>query len=105
VTPTERLLAFAAAEHRLPAEMRAGAERLLADTLAVGAAGASAPGADAVLAAARGWGAGEESRLLGASLDQSASPPPRPPSSTASAFTASNGTRCTSRRWCTRSRW
>lgn len=65
MTPTERLLAFAVAEHRLPGEVRADAERLLADTLAVGAAGASAPGADAVLAAARAWGQSDEARLIG----------------------------------------
>ena len=65
MTPTQRLLAFAGAEHVLPADVRVDTERLLADTLAVGAAGAGAPGADGVLAAARGWGTGEESRLLG----------------------------------------
>ena len=65
MTATERLIAFATAEHRLLPQVRADAERLLADTLAVGAAGASAPGAAGVLAAARGWGAGGEARLLG----------------------------------------
>jgi 2-methylcitrate dehydratase PrpD len=45
--------------------VRADAERLLADTLAVGAAGATAPGADGVRAAARGWGSGSDARLLG----------------------------------------
>lgn len=66
MTPTERLLAFAGAAHVLPAAVRRDAERLLADTLAVGAAGAGAPGADGVLKAAMGWGAREECRLLGA---------------------------------------
>lgn len=65
MSATADLLAFAAAPHRLPEATRVNAERLLADTLAVGAAGASAPGAEGVLAAARGWGAGEEARLLG----------------------------------------
>ena len=65
MTPTERLLAFAGAGHRLPDAVRADAERLLGDTLAVAAAGAGAPGADGVLAAARGWGEGEDSRLIG----------------------------------------
>ena len=62
---TERLLAFVGADHGLPTAVRADAERLLADTLAVGAAGASAPGADGVLAAAQGWGAGNGARLIG----------------------------------------
>lgn len=65
MTPTARLLDFAAAPHRLPADARADAERLLADTLAVGAAGSTAPGADGVLGAARGWGVGDEARLIG----------------------------------------
>ena len=66
VTPTERLLAFASAEHLLPEAVRADAERLLGDTLAVGAAGSTATGADGVLTAARGWGAGNDARLIGA---------------------------------------
>lgn len=65
MTATSDLLDFAAADHVLPPPVRADAERLLADTLAVGAAGASAPGADGVLAAARRWGASGEARLLG----------------------------------------
>lgn len=65
MTATTDLLDFAAAAHRLPDGVRADAVRLLGDTLAVGAAGASAPGADGVLAVARGWGAGTEARLLG----------------------------------------
>lgn len=62
---TERLLAFVGAPHVLPAVVRADAERLLADTLAVGAGGSTAPGAAGVLAAARGWGTGDEARLIG----------------------------------------
>jgi len=62
---TARLLDFVRARHVLPASVRADAERLLADTLAVGAAGSTAPGADGVLQAARGWGQGSEARLLG----------------------------------------
>jgi 2-methylcitrate dehydratase PrpD len=65
VTATTDLLAFAAAAHRLPDVVRDAAVRLLGDTLAVGAAGADAPGADAILSAARGFGAGDEARLLG----------------------------------------
>jgi 2-methylcitrate dehydratase PrpD len=65
VTATDDLLDFAAARHVLPDGVRADAVRLLGDTLVVGAAGAGAPGADGVLAAARGWGAGTEARLLG----------------------------------------
>lgn len=62
---TGALLAFAHAAHDLPSTVRADAERLLADTLAVGAAGSTAPGAAGVLAAARGWGAGDDARLIG----------------------------------------
>jgi 2-methylcitrate dehydratase PrpD len=65
VTATERLLDFARAGHVLPPAVRADAERLLADTLAVGAAGSTAPGADGVLRAAMGWGQGDGARLLG----------------------------------------
>jgi 2-methylcitrate dehydratase PrpD len=65
VTATAALLDFAAADHRLPPSVRHDALRLLADTLAVGAAGATAPGAEGVLAAASAWGAGEEARIIG----------------------------------------
>ncbi len=65
MTATERLLDFARAGHVLPPAVRADAERLLADTLAVGAAGSTAPGADGVLRAAMGWGQGDGARLLG----------------------------------------
>lgn len=60
-----RLLDFAGANHRLPPAVQADAKRLLADTLAVGAAGATAPGADGVLVAARGWGSADEARTIG----------------------------------------
>lgn len=62
---TAALLDFVVAEHRLPLPVRADAERLLADTLAVGAAGSTAPGAAGVLAAARRWGVGHDARLMG----------------------------------------
>lgn len=65
MTPTQSILAFAAAAHELPAEVAAAAQMLLADTLAVGAAGSSAPGAAGVLAAAMRWGSGEDAPLLG----------------------------------------
>lgn len=65
MSATARLIDFAATPHVLPTAVRADAERLLADTLAVGAAGSVAPGAAGVLAAARGWGRGNEARLLG----------------------------------------
>ncbi|WP_426167944.1 MmgE/PrpD family protein [Sandarakinorhabdus sp. DWP1-3-1] len=58
MTATTDLLAFAAGPIQLPPAVRAAALMLLDDTLAVGAAGSTAPGADAVLAAARGWGSG-----------------------------------------------
>ena len=65
MTATSDLLAFASAKHTLPPQVRADAIRLLADTLAVGAAGATAPGADAILQTARSFGYGSGSRLLG----------------------------------------
>lgn len=65
VSPTEKLLQFAGADHRLPDAVRTDTLRLLADTLAVGSAAVGAPGADQILFAARAMGAGEEARLLG----------------------------------------
>lgn len=65
VNATAHLLDFAHATHDLPASVRAETLRLLADTLAVGAAGASAPGADGVLQAATSWGAGTDARPIG----------------------------------------
>lgn len=65
MSATARLLDFARADHPLPPQVRADALRLLADTLAVGAAGSTAPGADGVMAAARGWGSGEDARVIG----------------------------------------
>lgn len=65
MSATADLLDFAAADHRLPPSTRAATLRLLGDTLAVGAAGASAPGAAGVLAAVRGWGIGDDASLLG----------------------------------------
>lgn len=68
MTVTRDLLDFAAGHHRLPDGVRAAALMLLSDTLAVGAAGSSAPGADGVLAAASGWGAGGAVPILGRDL-------------------------------------
>lgn len=65
LTPTERLLGFAAGPHTLPTPVREVAKMLLADTLAVGAAGSTAPGAAGVLAAAQGWGKGDAVPVLG----------------------------------------
>lgn len=48
MTRTAAILDFASAPHTLPASVRADALRLLADTLAVGAAGAATPEAKAV---------------------------------------------------------
>jgi 2-methylcitrate dehydratase PrpD len=64
VTLTAALLDFAAAPHTLPPHVRANAERLLADTLAGGAAGAASPEAAKLLDAVTGWGSGTEARLL-----------------------------------------
>ncbi|WP_109807310.1 MmgE/PrpD family protein [Sphingosinithalassobacter portus] len=65
MTPTERILEFAAAHHALDPNTRDAATRLLRDTLAVGAAGATAHGAAGVRRAAAGWGTGDDARLLG----------------------------------------
>lgn len=67
MSATADLLGFAGADHLLSEQVRADALRLLADTLAVGAAGAGAPGADAILAAARAMGSDPEARLIGSS--------------------------------------
>ncbi|WP_380875747.1 hypothetical protein ACFB49_05870 [Sphingomonas sp. DBB INV C78] len=64
MTATRRILDFARAEHRLPTEVRDAAIHLLGDTLATGAAGSTAPGADGVLAAASGWGQGSDARVI-----------------------------------------
>lgn len=61
---TRRLLDFARAPHQLPAPVRQAAIRLLGDTLAVGAAGSTAPGSQEVFAAACRWGEGADSRVL-----------------------------------------
>ena len=65
MSATTRLLDFAHAAHDLPANVSADTLRLLADTLTVGAAGVTAPGADGVLQAALGWGAGTDARPIG----------------------------------------
>ncbi|RJY10052.1 MmgE/PrpD family protein [Aurantiacibacter aquimixticola] len=65
MSATADLLAFADADHALPVAVRADAVRLLGDTLAVGAAGVGAPGEEAILSVARGFGAGEEALLIG----------------------------------------
>ena len=72
MSATARLLEFASGVHVLSQSVRADAQRLLADTLAVGAAGATAPGSDAILAAARAMGASDEARLIGSDARLSA---------------------------------
>ncbi|MEY4270735.1 MAG: hypothetical protein RLZZ58_1951 [Pseudomonadota bacterium] len=64
MTHTAAILDFAAAPHALPPAVRADALRLLADTLAGGAAGAMSPQAALLLSAVRGWGQGGGARLL-----------------------------------------
>ena len=61
---TAAILDFAAAPHTLPPQVRADAERLLADTLAVGAAGADSPGAKNLLGSISRAGSGEAARSL-----------------------------------------
>ena len=66
MTATAAILAFAADRgHRLPDIVHADAVRLLADTLAVGAAGAASPAAGQLRAAMAGWSADGPCRLLG----------------------------------------
>lgn len=64
MTPTAAILDFAHTPHTLRPQVRADAERLLADTLASGAAGAVSPESVKVLDAVTGWGSGSEARLL-----------------------------------------
>lgn len=64
MSATRKLLDFARAPHRLPTPVRDAALHLLGDTLAVGAAGSTAPGAGEVFTAASGWGSGSDSRVL-----------------------------------------
>lgn len=63
----ERLIdhALALRWEGLPAAVRSAARIFLHDTLAVGAAGRNAAHADAVLAVAQGWGAGDTAGVLG----------------------------------------
>jgi 2-methylcitrate dehydratase PrpD len=65
VSHTQAILDYAGAPHRLPDAVRADALRLLADTLATGAAGAASPEALALLPVVQGWGAGDAARVLG----------------------------------------
>ncbi len=64
MTHTTDILAFAAAPHKLTLAARADARRLLADTLAVGAAGAASSEMKSVMAAAKGWGESSDARVL-----------------------------------------
>lgn len=64
MSATTLLLEFARASHTLPDTARTAALHLLADTLAVGAAGSTAPGAQGVCRAAGGWGGGGSCRLI-----------------------------------------
>jgi 2-methylcitrate dehydratase PrpD len=61
---TAAILAFAAAPHELPPQVRADTVRLLADTLAGGAAGAASPEAKVVWGACGGWASPPEARRL-----------------------------------------
>lgn len=65
MTATTRILDFAAAAHRLSPSVADDTRRLVADTLAVAAAGTGAPGYEGVVAVARQWGMGSEARLIG----------------------------------------
>jgi 2-methylcitrate dehydratase PrpD len=65
MSAVDKLIEFAGAAHVLPGHVRAAAGHFLADTLAVGAAAPEAPGAAAILKAARAMGQGADARLLG----------------------------------------
>lgn len=64
MTATADLLAFASAEHALPETVRADALRLLGDTLAVGAAGASSAEARKLAEAMAAFGSDADARLF-----------------------------------------
>ncbi|WP_417619553.1 MmgE/PrpD family protein [Parasphingorhabdus sp.] len=64
---TTAMLDFAAADHVLSGSTKAAALHLLGDTLAGGAAGALSGEARAMTTAVRGWGNGQDARLLGLS--------------------------------------
>ncbi|MBK8630925.1 MAG: MmgE/PrpD family protein [Sphingomonadales bacterium] len=64
MNPIQRIIDFASGPIELPPAVRADALRLLADTLAVGAAGAASAEAEPIARAVVGWGAGTEARSL-----------------------------------------
>ena len=64
MTHTTAILDFASAPHTLPPQVCADATRLLADTLAGGAAGAVSPEAAQLLGTIKRWGGGTEARFL-----------------------------------------
>jgi 2-methylcitrate dehydratase PrpD len=64
VTYTSAILDFAHSPHSLPGQVRADAERLLADTLAVGVAGASSPEAIKLSQGAALWGKHPQTRTF-----------------------------------------
>ena len=64
MTHTAAILAFASAQHTLPPHVRADALRLLADTLAVGAAGAATAQADQLSETLSRMGSGQAARSL-----------------------------------------
>jgi 2-methylcitrate dehydratase PrpD len=67
MTLSERFAAHVAAARfeDLPADVLAQAKIFILDTFGVGVAGATAAGAAEIMAAARGWGAGEEATVWG----------------------------------------
>jgi 2-methylcitrate dehydratase PrpD len=64
VSAAQAICDFAAAAHRLPDSVRADTARLIADTLASGAAGAQSVAARKLKHAVRGWGTDPQARLL-----------------------------------------
>jgi len=62
---TNAILDFAAIKHILPDAARGDAKRLLADTLAGGAAGGASSEALELLPAVQSWGSGNAARILG----------------------------------------
>ncbi len=64
----DALVAFAQQPHCLPAATQATAIRLVQDTLAVGIAGATAPGAPGIRLTAQTFGTGQDAAVLGTRL-------------------------------------
>jgi 2-methylcitrate dehydratase PrpD len=68
VSAVEKLIAYCCTQHRFDQATQDYAKHLLRDTLAVGIAGSTAPGALGVRATAQTFGAGHDTHILGVNL-------------------------------------